>query len=185
VAAIAGGSSVREAAKNFNIPRRLFNHIKSGSAEKVMGRCPILSIEEEKELCAKIFQLRNIRVPITAKVVRSIVYSCCEMNSITNLFNIDEKRAGRKWLKLFLKRHPEVARQKSQNLNPVRAAKMNRFIIDDYFNKQHNVVVDIDIMQKPQLIFNIDKKGCCLSLHKTNGSSLHRLKNGAPCQPRT
>jgi hypothetical protein len=44
VAAMSGGSSVREAAKNFNMTLR--NHIKSGSAEKVTGKLPILSLEQ-------------------------------------------------------------------------------------------------------------------------------------------
>jgi hypothetical protein len=33
--------------------------------------------------------------------------------------------------------------------------------------KLREVMLDLHMMQKPQLIFNIDEKGCRLSLHKT------------------
>jgi hypothetical protein len=93
----AGDNCIREAAENVSILYSLYATILRVTTENITGRCPILSIEEEKGLSVRIFQLQGIGMPIAAKVARSIVYSYCEMISI-NFFNISEKRAGRKQL---------------------------------------------------------------------------------------
>ena len=43
--------------------------------------------------------------------------------------------ADRAWVEGFLHRHPMIASRKAQNLNPGRAQKWNRFIVNDYFAK--------------------------------------------------
>ncbi|GFN85608.1 tigger transposable element-derived protein 1-like [Plakobranchus ocellatus] len=103
--------SVREASKQFGIPRRtLPNHISSGSTEKRLGRKPLLSDEEEQ-------------LPVD-----------------------------------------RIAR-KAQAINPARAQKLNRFIVNDHFTKLDQAIIDLDLFDKPDRIFNLDEKGCCLSLH--------------------
>ncbi|KAI4456846.1 mediator of rna polymerase ii transcription subunit 1 [Holotrichia oblita] len=66
---------------------------------------------------------------------------------------------------LFYRRHPEVARRKSQMLNPARAQKLNRPIVTEYFGKLRQILMDLNIMNQPQRIYNIDEKGCRLTLH--------------------
>lgn len=43
--------------------------------------------------------------------------------------------AGRKWMDFFDKRHPDVAKRKAQSLNQTRVKKLNRFVVNDYFQK--------------------------------------------------
>lgn len=63
-------------------------------------------------------------------------------------------------------RHPEVAKRKSQRMNPGRAMKLNKFIANDYFVKLRNILVEMSLMTFPEKIFNMDEKGCRLHLHK-------------------
>ncbi|XP_072378057.1 uncharacterized protein [Diabrotica undecimpunctata] len=76
-----------------------------------------------------------------------------------------KQKAGRKWLRLFLGRHPEVTRRKTQNLNPARASKLNKVIVTDYFEKLKVLMEELDVAGKPQNIYNIDEIGCRLTLH--------------------
>lgn len=165
--AIGGGMSVRTASETFKIPRRtLRNHVSSGKNTKQLGRASYLSPLQEKELCTRIFRLADVGMPVTGNVIRRSVYTFCEQNKIETPFNHFKGIAGRKWLSLFLKRHPDVGKRKTQSMNPGRAAKLNKFIVNDYYNKLKEVMTRLDIFDKPQLIFNMDEKGCRLSLHK-------------------
>ncbi|KAJ8886321.1 hypothetical protein PR048_012532 [Dryococelus australis] len=58
-----------------------------------------------------------------------------ELNGFKHPFNPNTASTGKKWLKLFLRRHSNVTSRKSQNLNPARAQKLNRFIVNDHFEK--------------------------------------------------
>lgn len=139
--AIKDGMSVRTAATEFRIPRRtLRNHIKSDVTEKKMGRPSCLTSMQEAELCSRIFRLADVGMPLTSKVIRRSVFTYCSKNGIKTPFNTSGL-AGRKWLKLFLNRHPDVARRKSQFMNPARAAKLNRFIVKDHFEKLKQVMI--------------------------------------------
>jgi hypothetical protein len=43
--------------------------------------------------------------------------------------------------------------------------KLNRVVVAGYFEKLGAVLMKEELMQKPQCIYTIDKKGCCLTLH--------------------
>nr|XP_023026974.1 uncharacterized protein LOC111514962 [Leptinotarsa decemlineata] len=164
--AVKNGMSVRTAAKEFNIARRTIrNHLLSGKTEKKLGRTSCLTLEQESELCEIIFRLADVGMPLTSTVIRRSVHEYCQRNGIPAPFT-DKNIAGRKWLKLFLGRHPEVVKRKSQFMNPARSAKLNKFIVNDYFEKLREVMLKLDILQSPQRIFNIDEKGCRLNIHK-------------------
>ena len=50
-------------------------------------------------------------------------------------------------------------------MNPVRAQKLNRFIVNDYFSKLEKVLEELQLFDKPDRIYNMDEKGCQLMLH--------------------
>jgi len=58
-----------------------------------------------------------------------------------------------------------VAQRKAQSMNPARAQKLNMFIVNDYFSKLERVQTDLQLFDKPERIFNMDEKGCQLSLY--------------------
>ncbi|GAB1605179.1 hypothetical protein Ahia01_000799700 [Argonauta hians] len=158
------GISIREAAKQFGIPRRtLRNHIKSGSMEKRLGRKSLMCAEEEQMLVNRIVRFSDIGLPLTAKMIRSYVFEYFEKNNLNHPFT--SNLAGEKWFRLFLNRHPELRHRKAQAMNPARAQKLNRFIVNDHFNKLEQTLTDLDLFDKPDRIFNLDEKGCRLSLH--------------------
>lgn len=78
-------------------------------------------------------------MPITGKIIRRSVFSFCDKNNICNLFNLNIQKAGLKWLRLFLGRHPEVASHRTQNLNLARACMLNKFIGRQFFGKLKDI----------------------------------------------
>lgn len=164
--AIQRGSSQQKAATRFGIPRRtLRNHIQSGKIDRKLGRGYILSSQQEKDLVARIKRLTEVGYPITPQIMRHQVFKFVENNKIKHNFNCEQELAGRGWFRLFMKRHPELSKRKAQNMNPARAQKLNRFIVGDYFRKLEDILDTLDLKNKPGRIFNIDEKGCRLTLH--------------------
>lgn len=160
--------SILGASKRFGIPRRtLGGYIKSGASNlKQNGRPPVLTKELEMELVSRIVRFADVGFPLTARALRRCVYIFCEKNGIEQRFNEIKGCAGRKWLKGFLRRHPDIARRKAQHLNEARAQKLNKFIVSDYFNTLKEVLTKLDLFNKPECIYNMDEKGCRLSLHR-------------------
>jgi len=66
--------------------------------------------------------------------------------------------AGRAWVEGYLRRNPMIASRKTQNLNPGRAQKLNRFIMNDYFAKRKITIEELGVMNKPEYIYNADEK---------------------------
>ena len=132
---------------------------------KNLGRSSVLTAVQEKELCSRIVRFSDIGLPITPQVIKVYVFDYCQANSIPNPFNSDKASAGRKWLKGFLKRNSAISLKKAQPMNSGRAAKLNAHIVKDYFDKLKRVMEEYDLFDKPHLIYNIDEKGCRLTLH--------------------
>ncbi|XP_076824884.1 uncharacterized protein LOC143470554 [Clavelina lepadiformis] len=164
--ACESGTSQRLVAEQFKIPRRtLRNHIQSKQKFKKLGRHPMLTSEQEADFCSRIIRYSEVGMPLTAPTIKSYVFEYCVANNIPNLFNDAKGAAGRKWLAGFLKRNPSISLRKAQSMNPGRAAKLNKHIVQDYFSKLKAVMEQYDLFNKPQDIFNMDEKGCRLTLH--------------------
>lgn len=158
--------SQRRAAKAFGIPRRtLRNHLKSGSTRKLIGRIPILDKSQEQDLTRRIVRLAQVGMPLTPKLVRKQAYEFCKANKIPNCFDDAKNIAGKKWLRNFLKRNPEISIRKAQILNPARAQKLNKSIVTKHFETVKKIYDELDITNHPERLYNTDEKGCRLTLH--------------------
>ena len=165
--AIKNGASVRKASNDYRIPRRtLRNHVKTGKTCKQMGRLPILSPEQEDELAVRIARFHEVGFPLSKKIIQAYAYEYCKKNSIPNDFNDEKQLAGKYWFQGFMKRHPNLSVRTAQILNPARAQKINPAIVSDHFEKLDALLTELDLFGKPEKIFNIDEKGCRLTLHK-------------------
>ncbi|CAG9574363.1 unnamed protein product [Danaus chrysippus] len=75
------------------------------------------------------------------------------------------QRGSLNWFKAFLKRNPEILVRKAQFMNPYRAQKLNRFIVDNHFAKLRTIYENLDLHGHPERIYNMDEKGCRLTIH--------------------
>lgn len=160
------GKSQRYVEERCGIPRRtLRNHFSSGSVKRSLGAKPTLSKTQERDLKKKILRFAEIGFPMTPKSIRRSVYSYVETENINHRFNREKKIAGRDWYKSFMKRHPELSQRKAQSMNPARAQKLNPYIVRDYFSKLDAVLEKWDLKHQPSKIYNMDEKGCRLTIH--------------------
>ena len=163
---IKKGHSQRDVEKQCGIPRTtLRNHIKSGTCKRKLGRRSILSEQQEQALVTRTLRLADMGVPITPKSLRRIVFRFCGDNGIPHKFSNEKEMAGYDWYKSFLRRNKNLSQRKAQNLNPARAQKLNPAIAKDHFTKLESILDELGIKQSPERIFNIDEKGCRLTLH--------------------
>lgn len=58
----------------------------------------------------------------------------------------------------FFQQNPDISKRRAQAINPTRAQKLNKATVDDYFKKVEQTI-------KPQNLFNMDEKGCHLTLY--------------------
>lgn len=166
-AIIDNNQSQREVSTRFGIPRRtLRRYIRDGGASiKRLGRPSILSPEQERDFVQRIIRYSEIGLPLTSNLVRHQAYRYCNRFKIANNFSKKNEMAGKDWLLLFMRRHPEISRRKAQSMNPARAQKMNKPIVADYFQKLGQVLDELNLKNKPQCIYNMDEKGCRLTIH--------------------
>uniref|UniRef100_A0A2A4J5L2 HTH CENPB-type domain-containing protein n=1 Tax=Heliothis virescens TaxID=7102 RepID=A0A2A4J5L2_HELVI len=152
------------AAERYKVPRRTIrNHLQTGSLKKTLGRKPILNTEEEAQLVQRIVRYAEIGLPVTPRILRRLVYKYCEQKNIKHNFNNMNKCAGKDWFKAFMKRNPEISIRKAQFMNPARAQKLNKFIVDDHFQKLRDIYDTRDLHDHPERIYNMDEKGCRLT----------------------
>ncbi|KAJ8945036.1 hypothetical protein NQ318_019031 [Aromia moschata] len=152
--------------KHCGIPRTtLRNHIKSGNEKRILGRKPLLSEEQERELESRIIKMSRVGLPLTPRTVRRSVFRFCQESNIPHRFNNEKALAGFTWYKSFLKRHPNITKRKPQMMNVARAQKLNPAIVQDHFSKLGTVLSDLKLKNSPQYIYNLDEKGCRLTLH--------------------
>lgn len=165
--AIRNGMSTNAASNRYNISRRtLKRYFEKNVDQKLkMGRKTVLDNEQEEELSRRIVRLAQVGYPLTNKILKKCVFTFCEENRLSHPFSKEKKMAGRYWIKGFLQRHQEISIRKAQSMNPARAQKLNKFIVKDYFEKLKTVLQELDLMDKPERIYNVDEKGCRLTLH--------------------
>lgn len=161
-----GTLSTYKAAERYKVPRRTIrNHLQSGSLKKSLGRKAILNDKEEAQLVQRIIRYSEMGLPVTPKILRRLVYKYCEQNNIKHNFNNEDKRAGKDWFKAFMKRHHEISVRKAQFMNPARAQKLNKFIVDDHFKNLRDIYDKFDLHDHPEKNYNMDEKGCRLTIH--------------------
>lgn len=161
------GHSQREVEQRTGIPRRtLRNHLNNGKTSRELGRKPLLTAEQEHILEGRIIRLANIGLPLTPKTLRRSVNTFITTNGI----NFPQRKKGKEmvgkcWYAAFLRRHPRITKRRAQFMNPARSQKLNKFIVRDYFQKLKSVLEKYDLKHAPDKIFNLDEKGCRLTLH--------------------
>ncbi|CAB3239735.1 unnamed protein product [Arctia plantaginis] len=162
-----GHLTQRSAATKYNIPRRtLRDHLKTGQEIKRLGKKPILTNEQEKDLASRIKKFASIGIPLTPKFIRKKAFLFCERYDIKNNFNKSKRIAGVDWLRFFLNRNPSISKRKPQIMNPARAQKLNKPIVQQHFQSIRKLYDELDILRHPERLYNMDEKGCRITVHK-------------------
>ncbi|XP_030752807.1 uncharacterized protein LOC115879903 [Sitophilus oryzae] len=161
--------STNAAALRFNIPRRtLRSHLLSGNSTKSIGKTTILTKQLEGDLSQQIKRFAKLGIPLTPKFIRKQAFLFCERFKIKHSFNMSTRMAGRKWLKMFLIRNPSISKINPQLINLAGAQKNNKPIVKHYFEEVKKLYEELDIIAHPERLYNMDEKGCRITVHKQN-----------------
>lgn len=101
---------------------------------------------------------------LTISDLRRMAYQLAIKNQVNNPFSSEAKAAGKKWVRLFFKRHPELSLRRPQNLSMARAKGFTKENTDKYFSL---LKTELDkIKSDPSRIFNVDETGITVVQHK-------------------
>lgn len=159
IEAVNNGSSIKRAAKSFNVPRTTLSDKVRGKTpiDRKMGPQSILSPAEENILEDWILHLASRRFPVTRDQlldsVQALIKKLGKPNPFTN------NRPGRHWYDAFLKRHPNISQRTAQNLTSSRSAVTEKNIrawfeeVEQYMRENQI----FEVLNEPTRVFNCDE----------------------------
>ena len=161
VAKVKRGMSLRQASKETNVPP---STIKDHARGKYMdnkqtkkGGIFALDSSEETAIINYIQYMGERGFPLTRKVVKKLVVDVVKESGRAPRINL-EKGPSNKWMKRFLKRHPQVSLRTPHPLEKDRSA-VNQGQIDQYYELLDQTLVKLGIKDDPTRIFNFDETG--------------------------
>lgn len=148
------------AAKTFNVPATTLRrrYVKCDTSKGDLGgRRTVLTHEAEEELANHIIDMETRFFGLTTKDLRRLVYEIAERDNLKHDFNKDNRMAGKKWIKGFLKRNSRISLRIPENTSVARAQAFNENNIKAYFTALDSTIREYSFT--PENIFNVDESG--------------------------
>ena len=118
----------------------------------------IFPLAEEKELAELVELYADRGFPFRPKKLCMLAYELASKNGQPG-FSPTKKRAGRYWLKGFLKRYPKIVTKTANNLSINRAMAGNRYQLDKFYVQYKTWLDRWHINYQPNAIWNVDECG--------------------------
>lgn len=126
------------------------------SAQVVNYNKTLLTLQSEKELVRFILWKDKWGFPVTYDVILEKALQQARIRNPTL------RTIGKKWVQRFLKRHPEIKRRLSAQLDRDRMKAGDKEVLRDFFMKWQEVIERFGIL--PEHIYNWDEKGVMLGI---------------------
>ena len=130
-----------------------------------LGRKPILSRQLEDKLMQYCVIMDQSFFGLTRKDVQRMAFQLAIRNNIPHPFSANKKRAGRKWLKAFKRRHPLLSFRQPQPISIARAQGFTKEAVAEFFRILRPEMVKINF--RPNRVFNVDETGITVVQHKS------------------
>ena len=158
VRAVERGLSVRNAVKQFGIPRTtLRDRLKTKHYEKpTLGKQAVFSEDFEDELAERIIYVSNMFYGITTEKLASLAFEFAERQRIKHPFR--NRRAGPDWIAGFLRRHPEISVRKAESVSLARLEGVNRQNLRKFYNNIRGLMLENGPYPSHR-IYNVDETG--------------------------
>lgn len=159
LAAIENGRHLREVSRSFAIPRAtLQDRRRNGRVAKVqLGRRPVFTQKQERELAEQIINLSKLFFGITPAQIQQSAYTFAQSNNLNNPFKEEKGSAGRDWLEGFLRRNPHISLRKPESTSVNRVTAFNKEEIGLFFANLSTLMDKYKF--SPARIFNADETG--------------------------
>lgn len=153
-----------KASKTYGVPKttlirlsKMEDQSLSDVTNHKLGRKSTLPSELETELCDYILEIEKSGFGLTRSDIRSLAYQLAEKNNLKHTFSQDNESAGRSWLRLFLKRHPNLSFRRPTGTSIARMKGFNKQNVNDFFDLLES---SFDKIQYPATnVYNVDETG--------------------------
>lgn len=160
-----------KASKIFRVPRStLENYVnhKSKDAETLchtkLGRRPVLPETMENDLVDYCLMMEEKFYGLRSSDIRRLAWQLALRNNLKHPFSEDSGKAGKKWLKNFLRRHPTITFRKPQAISISRVKGFCKENVNDFFNILEEALKTVKF--SPCKVFNVDETGLTIVQHK-------------------
>lgn len=157
--AIDSGRKIREVSRSFGIHEATLRarRRKNNTSGPRLGRPSTFSAETETEMANHVLKLAKLFHGLTPVELRKIVFQYAETNGIRHEFNKDRQEAGKDWLKLFLKRNPQISLRKPEGTSVNRISAFNEKSVTIFFSNLATLLEKYKFA--PSRMFNVDETG--------------------------
>ena len=156
--AVGSGMSIRNAVKQFGIPRTtLRDRLKTNDYEKPkLGKKTVFSDDFEDELSERIIHVANMFYGITTEKLAALAYEFAERQGIEHPFK--NGRAGPDWIAGFLRRHPEISVRKPESISLARLEGVNKQNMQNFYENIKGLMRE-NGPYPCHRIYNVDETG--------------------------
>ena len=149
----AGQLSVYSAGKKYGIPQPTrCRHFKNPIAVMKVGRTPILTPAEEEEIIMTCTIFGEWGFGLSRQEIINVVSEIIKSIHCPTTFKNGTPESH--WWNGFMRRHPELTKQKPQSLQMVRAKAGTKERVDHWFYECLNHTLEkLDLFEKPQCIW--------------------------------
>lgn len=158
--AVRNGMKIRRAAERFEIHESTIRkYLKKGAAaEPTMGRKPVFTKEQEKEISDHLLSLAKSFYGISKSELRKIIYEYAEQNNIKHPFCNRSRMAGYDWVNAFLRRNPGLSVRKPEATSLNRILAFNKSEVDRFFSNLETVLAKYPTLSAND-VYNVDETG--------------------------
>ncbi|XP_074028306.1 uncharacterized protein [Leptinotarsa decemlineata] len=157
----------KRAAGLYRIPlSTIRDHLKGrrGTKSSSFGRPPALPEEHEQKLANCLKQMETWGFGLSRLELLDIVKQYVDKNNLKTPFKFN--KPGEDWFINFKKRH-SLSIKKPQSIEYARKNMTDPFIIYPYFNLLKQTLQDLELMNQPDKIWNLDESSLCPDPSKT------------------
>ncbi|XP_045169024.1 uncharacterized protein LOC123531825 [Mercenaria mercenaria] len=152
------GIPVKTAARQYGVPHNTLRDRVKGRVDPetlMTGPGPLFTQEEEAKLVEHIKHMADLGYGFT---ITEVVSKASDYAVFLKKRSPD-KPLSVKWFSGFRKRWPELRVTKPRALTKCRAASTSQQAVNSYFTNLETVIMNNNLLNKPECIYNIDEKG--------------------------
>jgi hypothetical protein len=167
-----GEMGYKRASKYFEVPKgTLERYVKTHEktpetlVEVRLGRKPVLSNDIEELLVKYCVEMDARFYGLRRKDISRMAFQLAMQNGIKHPFSVERQSAGRKWLRGFLKRHPQLSLRKPQGTSMARVKGFSPENVKLFFELYEPELLKIN--SNPIRLYNVDETGITIVQHKS------------------